>query len=68
MANYKKGKSKRKGSSCLLCKPHKANGVKKRNFTRGGASVHGFHDLSGPWKQEAQSLLNEEEQREEEGV
>ena len=30
MANHKRRKPKSARSGCLLCKPHKANGVKKR--------------------------------------
>ena len=28
MAHHDKGKSKRKGSSCIMCKPHKSNSFK----------------------------------------
>lgn len=65
MPHHKRGRPKNRRAGC---KPQKANGVKKRNFVQGSPSVHGFHDLGGPWKQEAKATINEKEQREEEGV
>lgn len=61
MANYKKEKSKRKGSSCKMCKPWKRKCVKKRKLLRGAADVHGYNGLRGPWGAEARSYLNEKE-------
>ena len=30
MANHKRGRPKNRRAGCLLCKPHKANGVDRR--------------------------------------
>lgn len=58
MANHDKGKSKRKGSGCLMCKPQKAPWAKKR----GKLSAWTVGARSGRWLQENLGQLAEEEQ------
>ena len=66
MANHDKGKSKRKGSSCALCKPHKQPGVRKRRFVSGSVEPRGIRNsgisATKTWRQEAQAQMQEIEQ------
>jgi len=55
MAHHDKGKTKRKGSTCYLCKPQKRKGWKKRGNVR---------DKVKTWKQEWRGWLKEKEGRE----
>ena len=50
MANFKRGRAKNRRAGCLMCKWHKANGVK---------GTHGAQT-----RQEQKSRLREKEQRE----
>ena len=63
MAHHKKGRSKRKGSSCKLCKPQKSTAVKKR-----GEVSNGWGGRVRSWKQEYLGWLAEWEQKEDEGL
>lgn len=65
MANHKRRRPKNRRAGCLLCKPHKANGVKKRKFISGIRPEYGVQGSTvgtGTWRQEAQAQLNEIEQ------
>jgi len=61
LAHHKRRRPKNRRAGCLMCKPHKMNGVKKRGFP-GGRPASGFRSLSRTWKQEARSCLDELEQ------
>jgi hypothetical protein len=58
MANYDRGKSKRKGSSCQMCKPQKAKWAKKR----GKLPAWTVGSRAGRWVQENKGHLTEKEQ------
>ena len=58
MPNCKKGRSKRKGSSCRLCKPQKAPWAKKRGSLPSWTVGH----RAGRWRQENLGHLKEHEQ------
>lgn len=61
--NHKRGRAKNRRAGCLMCKPHKANGVKNRNLSNPhGARMGG---LARTWKQEYRGHLRELEGREE---
>jgi len=64
MANHKRRRPKNARSGCLMCKPHKANGVRKRGSVHGGARIA----LSRTWKQEARAALGEREQLDEQAA
>lgn len=57
--NHKRKRPKNRRAGCLMCKPHKMNGVKKR----GRVGHKGMGELARTWKQEAIAHLREEEQR-----
>jgi len=61
MANHKRRRPKNRRAGCLMCKPHKANGVKKR------AGNGKFMEYSRTWKQEHKGWLKEKEGRREAG-
>ena len=61
MAHHKRGRPKNRRAGCLMCKPWKANGVKKR----GDVSSPPMMDLGRTWKQEWRAWLDEQEQLEE---
>ncbi len=48
MPHHKRGRAKNRRAGCLMCKPHKMNGVKKR----GALTRQGWHELTGPWRRE----------------
>lgn len=65
MAHHKRKRPKNRRAGCLMCKPHKANGVKKRKFS--DCSARGRAEVSGPWKQEYKAGLKLREQKDEGG-
>lgn len=62
MAHFKRGRAKNRRAGCLMCKPHKANGIRKRCGSANGAKLH---DGRRTWKQELQGALKEKEGRQE---
>lgn len=58
MANHKRRRPKNRRSGCLMCKPHKVNGVKKR----GSISNPMMEGYQRTWKQEWRSGMKEREQ------
>jgi len=67
MAHHKRRRPKNRRSGCLLCKPHKANGIKKRKFVS-ASGVPTRCDLARTWKQEARGQIAEREQKDELGI
>ena len=63
MAHHKRRRPKNRRAGCLACKPHKANGVKKRANLSGPANWSGWSGLTRTWKQEARAAISEREQR-----
>jgi hypothetical protein len=56
MANHKRRRPKNRRAGCLMCKPHKGNGVKKRG------RVGGLGSVCRTWKDELVGYLSEIEQ------
>lgn len=63
MGNHKKRRPANRRAGCLLCRPYKANGVKKRKF-----KINQSEYQTGTWGQEARAQLGEEEQISELGL
>ena len=58
MPSHKRGRPKNRRAGCLMCKPQKMNGVKKR----AGVSEPGWRfGLRGPWRREVEGHLQERE-------
>jgi hypothetical protein len=63
--HHKRRRPKNRRAGCLLCKPHKANGVKKRKLACPDVQPRGIRNnasATGTWRQEAKSHLAEVEQ------
>jgi hypothetical protein len=59
MAHHKRGRAKNQRAGCLLCKPHKMNGVKRRGLVLGGGSWR--QERSGAMKLSEQALEHDED-------
>lgn len=60
MAKHKRRKAKNQRAGCLMCKPHKANGVRKR-----GKVTNGWGGVARTWRQEYRAWLSEKEWKKE---